>query len=464
MNGFFTTVLSFWQIISLLIAQVVDVVWGLPLVILLVGGGSILFVYAGFLPFRGFIHAFKLMLGLYHHPGESKADGQLSHFQALTNAIAATIGLGNIAGVAVAISQGGAGAVFWMWVSAFIGMNTKCFECTLSLMYRGRDYKGEVHGGPMYVIQQAMPKQLKFLAYVFAICGLIGCMALFQTNQLAHYAQEQIGCPPLLIGLLGAGFVLIVMKGGIERLGHVTGAMVPVMTVIYVVSCLIILVLNFDKVPETIMLIFKEAFSGRAAGGGVAGYAVAEVMKVGVKRAAFSNEAGVGTAPMAHSNVRTNEPASEGLVAMLEPFLDTIVVCTMTALVILIGLPSGQGSAEEGILLTRLAFDNSLGVAGPWLLGAAIFLFSTTTMLGMANYNLKCWNFLFRGRWGLGENVFYVYFCGTLILASVAEITDVVNILDIGYGLMAYPNMLAVLMLAPKVKKTIKEYIEKYQI
>lgn len=450
--------------LSVLLGQIVDVVWGLPLIILLVGGGGLLFVYSGLLPFRGFFHGFRLMFGRFHHPGESKAEGQLSHFQALTNALAATVGLGNISGVAVAIGQGGAGAVFWMWVASVIGMNTKFFECTLSVMYRGRDYTGEVQGGPMYVIQNALPPGLKFLAVVFAICGLLGCLALFQTNQLAHYLEEQVGFSPLLVGIACALFVYVVISGGVKRLGQVTASLVPLMTLIYVISCLIILALNFEKIPYTFLSIFEKAFTGEAAAGGALGFAFMEVMKTGVKRAAFSNEAGVGTAPMAHSNVKTNEPVSEGFVAMLEPFLDTIVVCTMTALVILISLPPGQRDVEEGVLLTRLAFDQSLGAIGPWLLGAAILLFSVTTMIGMANYHLKCWNFLFKGRRFLRNQTFYIVFCSALVLASVADVGDVVNLLDIGYGLMAFPNMIAVFLLAPKVKKALRNYMEKYKI
>lgn len=458
------TLQAFWQPISDILARIVDIVWGLPLVMLLIGGGGLLFIYSGLLPLRGFIHGFRLMLGKYKHPGESKAEGQISHFQALTNALAATVGLGNISGVAVAIGQGGPGAVFWMWVASVIGMNTKFFECTQAVMYRGKDFRGEVQGGPMYVIAMALPKSLRFLAYFFAICGLVGCMALFQTNQLAHYMEEQVGLPPISVGIGGALFVYVVMMGGVRRLGHVTASLVPVMTLLYVVSCLTILGMNIEKVPATFMAIFREAFTGSAAAGGALGWAFMEVMKTGVKRAAFSNEAGVGTAPMAHSNVKTNEPVSEGFVAMLEPFLDTIIVCTMTALVILISLPPGHRDVEEGILLTRLAFDESLGAFGPWLLGAAIFLFASTTMVGMANYNLKCWNFLFRGRRLLREHTFFLFFCSSMVFASVAELSDVVNILDIGYGLMAYPNMIAVFILAPKVKAALKEYMSKYKI
>lgn len=441
----------------------VDWVWGAPLVLTLIGGGTGLFFYSGAMPLRGFFHAWAILLGRAAHQGDSQAKGQLSHFQALTNAIAATVGLGNISGVAVALTQGGPGAIFWMWVAAIVGMNTKFFECTLSVMYRGVDYRGEVQGGPMYVIASQLPKYLKFLAPTFAICGLIGCMALFQTNQLAGYAKSEFGWPPILIGIIGATFVLVVIHGGVKRLGSVTAAMVPSMTLLYVSCALTILFLNSERIPEVFAQIFKEAFTGRAAMGGALGWGFLEVMKTGVKRAAFSNEAGVGTAPMAHSNVRTNEPVSEGLVAMLEPFIDTIVVCTMTALVILVSVPPevlSQG--VEGIQITALAFEQSLGPAGRWIIGICILMFASSTMLGMANYNLKCWNFLFRGRRFLGQGTFFIFFCGTMVWASVAEVSDVVNVLDIGYGLMAYPNMLATLWLAHRVRKATLIYLKTY--
>lgn len=448
---------------SEVLSLIVDWVWGAPLVFTLIGGGTALFFYSGAMPLRGFFHAWSILMGRAAHQTDQKAQGQLSHFQALTNAIAATVGLGNISGVAVAITQGGPGAVFWMWVAAIVGMNTKFFECTLSVMYRGQDYQGEVQGGPMYVIQNQLPQWLKFLAPVFAICGLIGCMALFQTNQLAGYFRSEFGWPPIFVGIGGALFVFMVMHGGVKRLGQVTSAMVPSMTLLYVSCSLIILWLERDRIPGVFSEIFSQAFSGRAAVGGALGWGFLEVMKTGVKRAAFSNEAGVGTSPMAHSNVKTNEPVSEGLVAMLEPFIDTIIVCTMTALVIMVSVPSevlSQG--VEGIGITALAFEQSLGQVGRWVIGLCILMFASSTMLGMANYNLKCWNFLFKGRRLLRQETFFVFFCGTMIWASIAEVGDVVNVLDIGYGLMAYPNMIATFWLAHRVRSATKIYLQKY--
>lgn len=449
------------EIFSHFLVQAVDLIWGLPLVFLLIGGGLGLVFYSSLLPIVGFAHAIRLVLGHYKER-DKKAPGQLSHFQALTNALAATVGLGNIGGVAVALTQGGPGAVFWMWVAALIGMNTKFFECSLAVMYRGKDYKGEVQGGPMYVIAQALPGFFRPMAYMFAICGLIGCMALFQVNQLAEYLENHYQWDRLTVGIFSAIAVGFVLKGGLKRMGKVTGALVPGMAIFYVIGSLVIISLNFEKVPGVFALIFHDAFTGQALFGGAAAWGFIEVMKVGVKRAAFSNEAGVGTAPMAHSNAKTTEPISEGLVAMLGPFFDTIIICTMTAVVILITLPVEKFQGVAGVLITIEAFEASLPGVGQHLLGIAILLFSFTTMIGMANYNGKCWDFIFKGRWGMTQNTFILVFCGTLIFGSLTRLENVVNILDIGYGLMAYPNMIATIWLAPKVKKALKEYFKRH--
>lgn len=451
------------QNFSEFLSVVVDYAWGLPLVFLLMGGGAILFIFARMLPIFGFSHAIRLVSGKFEHIDEDQASGQISHFQALSNALAATIGLGNIAGVAVAINQGGPGSIFWMWVAAIVGMNTKFFECTLSLMYRDKDYAGEVQGGPMYVIQNAMPSWCKPLAYAFAIFGLVGTMALFQVNQLSSFVEQSLSVPPLVTGAFCALFVGIVLKGGIQRLAHATSSMVPAMCLIYVLASLVIIILNIDKVPVVFTEIFRQAFSGGALFGGAQGMAVAAIMKIGIKRAAFSNEAGIGTAPMAHSNAKTSEPISEGYVAMLGPFLDTIVVCTMTALVILTSVDLTTVPDEmEGILLTNQAFTSTLGTAGSIFLGIAILLFSLTTMLGMANYNQKCWDFIFRGHRAFRRPTFIAAYSATLLFGSISAMDDVVNILDIGFALMAVPNMIATLYLAPKVMRALNDYRKKY--
>lgn len=448
--------------ISSFLATVVDYAWGLPLVFLLIGGGFYLLTVSKLLPLRGFFHAFQLIAGKFHHKNEEKAEGQINHLQGLTNALAATVGMGNIAGVAVAITQGGPGAIFWMWVAGVIGMNTKFFECSLSLLYRGHDFQGEVQGGPMYVIEKAMPKSFRFMAYFFAGCGLIGTMALFQINQLGSYVQDEFSVNSGLVGVVCAILVGIVLMGGIRRIAHVTQALVPGMCLLYVLSCLYILVVNAGAVPEMFFSIFTKAFTAQAAFGGAIGVAFVEVLKIGVKRAAFSNEAGMGTAPMAHGNVKTPEPISEGLVAMLGPFFDTIIVCTMTALVILVTLDPSTYGDDSGVLLTKRAFEAAMPGFGSYFLGVAVLLFSITTMIGMANYNEKCWDYIFKGRWFMGRTTFIIWFCLTIIVGSIASQDDVVNTIDIGFAFMAIPNMIATIFLARKVEGHLEAYLEKY--
>lgn len=444
---------------SWFLSKMVDVVWGPPLVTLLIGGGLYLLTVSRFLPLTGMLLAFRLVGGFVHHQSDQQAVGQISHFRALTNALAATVGMGNIAGVAIAIHQGGPGAVFWMWITALIGMNTKFFECSLAVMYRGKDFQGEVQGGPMYVIQAALPKWMMPFAIAFSIFGMIGCMGIFNANQMAAYFKSEFGWDPYFIGITSALVVGYALMGGIRRLAAFTAALVPSMCLVYVLCCLAIIVMNFDQVPATFGLIFSKALSLEALTWGALGEFFRQMM-VGVKRAAFSNEAGIGTAPMAHSNAHTAEPISEGLVAMLGPFFDTILVCTMTALVILTAAP--EVAVNEGILLTKAAFVTHFGSFGSYILGLSVFLFSFTTMLGMANYNEKCWDFLFRGRWGFGRKTFIVFFCTTIWVGSFVATDDVVNILDIGYALMAFPNMIATIWLASRVKQAMVKYLAEY--
>ena len=448
--------------LSQFLSQAVDFAWGLPLVILLLGGGIYLAIISRFLPLTGFVHALRLVLGKFHHKGDEQDKGQISHLQALTNALSSTVGMGNIAGVAVAISQGGAGAIFWMWVAGLIGMNTKFFECTLAVMYRGEDYTGEAQGGPMYVIEKALHKKLIPLAYAFAFFGMCGMTPLFNTNQLASYASSQIGLSPYFLGFMCSTFVAVILIGGIKSIGKVTEKLVPLMCGVYVFSCLIIIFLNLNEIPNILLSIFKEAFSGRAAIGGVEGLAVSQILSIGIKRAAFSNEAGIGSAPMAHSNAKTTEPIAEGLVAMLGPFIDTIVVCTMTAIVILLSIGKADTSGMSDILLTSFAVKTHLANFGEYALGFAILLFSASTILGTANYMQKCWNYIFKGRFGLGNKTFIGVYCSVVMIGAISSSNDVINFLDLCFALMAIPNMIATLSLAPKVKMALNKYWKTY--
>ena len=432
--------------------------WGYPLLILMMGGGVFFTVYSRFTPFRFFRHGIKILLGQYDN---SEDPGDLTHFQALSTALASTVGMGNISGVAVAISMGGPGALFWMWISAFVGMSTKFFTCTLSIMFRGKDDRGDVQGGPMYVIETALGKKFKALAVLFSTAGLIGCLPLFQANQLTQIIRDEIWqnngwfTDSVLIGNLMVGIpvsvlVALVIFGGIKRIGYVASRLVPLMVSLYLLAGIFIIITNLAYIPDLLILIFSDAFSGKAAAGGVIG----SVIITGVRRASFSNEAGLGTEAMAHGAAKTSEPVREGLVAMLGPFIDTIVVCSITGIVILL---SGlwQGDETSGVTLTTMAFSQELGSMGKSLLLICVFIFSLTTMFGQSYYGSKCTGYLFGTRWKQKYNLFYVI---AVIFGSVVSLNVVINIIDGVYALMAIPTMVSALLLSPQVMKEAKRY------
>ena len=432
--------------------------WGYPLLILMMGGGVFFTVYSRFTPFRFFRHGIKILLGQYDN---SEDPGDLTHFQALSTALASTVGMGNISGVAVAISMGGPGALFWMWISAFVGMSTKFFTCTLSIMFRGKDDRGDVQGGPMYVIETALGKKFKALAVLFSTAGLIGCLPLFQANQLTQIIRDEIWqnngwfTDSVLIGNLMVGIpvsvlVALVIFGGIKRIGYVASRLVPLMVSLYLLAGIFIIITNLAYIPDLLILIFSDAFSGKAAAGGVIG----SVIITGVRRASFSNEAGLGTEAMAHGAAKTSEPVREGLVAMLGPFIDTIVVCSITGIVILL---SGlwQGDETSGVTLTTMAFSQELGSMGKSLLLICVFIFSLTTMFGQSYYGSKCIGYLFGTRWQQKYNLFYVI---AVIFGAVVSLNVVINIIDGVYALMAIPTMVSALLLSPQVMKEAKRY------
>ena len=432
--------------------------WGYPLLILMMGVGVFFTVYSRFTPFRFFRHGIKILLGQYDN---SEDPGDLTHFQALSTALASTVGMGNISGVAVAISMGGPGALFWMWISAFVGMSTKFFTCTLSIMFRGKDDQGDVQGGPMYVIETALGKKFKGLAILFSAAGLIGCLPLFQANQLTQIIRDEIWqnngwftdsvlTGNLVVGIPVAVLVAVVIFGGIKRIGYVASRLVPLMVSLYLLAGIFIMITNLADIPDLLALIFSDAFSGKAAAGGVIG----SVIITGVRRASFSNEAGLGTEAMAHGAAKTREPVREGLVAMLGPFIDTIVVCSITGIVILL---SGlwQGDETSGVTLTTMAFSQELGSMGKSLLLICVFIFSLTTMFGQSYYGSKCTGYLFGTRWKQKYNLFYVI---AVIFGSIVSLNVVINIIDGVYALMAIPTMVSALLLSPQVMKEAKRY------
>lgn len=429
--------------------------------------GAIVFtVYMGFINFKGFRLAIDLIMGVYDNPNHQK--GELSHFQALTAALSGTIGLGNIAGVAVAITLGGPGATLWMIVAGILGMSSKFVECTLGVKYRNINPDGSVSGGPMYYIskgfsEKGWEKFGKVLAVFFAIMcigGSFGGGNMFQINQAYKQFVVVTGGEASffynqgwLFGLIIALLVGVVIIGGIKSIARVTDKLVPFMFFIYVTASLFIILSHIQDIPNVIVLIFKSAFSAEAVGGGIIG-----VMIQGFKRAAFSNEAGIGSAPIAHSAVKTDEPITEGLVALLEPFLDTVVVCTMTALVIILtGFYTNQGA--DGVELTSKAFESII----PWfplVLSLAVLLFAFSTMIAWSYYGLKAWTYLF-GENKISDLSYKFIFCVFVILGAAMELDSVINFTDAMIFAMCFPNVFGLYVLAPKVKEELESYLHR---
>lgn len=437
--------------------QFVDLVWGPPLVVLLLGGGLFFLVYSHALPYRHFGHAVGLMLGRHDTPGEA---GELSHGQALAAALSGTMGLGNIAGVALAIVAGGPGAVFWMWVSALVGVATKFFTCSLGIMYRGPDSLGRLQGGPMYIIREALPRSFRPLAILFSVAGLIGTLPMFQANQLSALARDTFftgNSPPWSGPVIGIAMALVVagvIFGGLPRVAKVAVTVLPVMVGVYLLMTLAVIVSHVDEVPAMLSLIVTDAFNPRAAAGGFIA-----VMLIGVSRGAFSNEAGVGTEVMAHGAARTKEPIREGLVAMLGPVIDTLVVCTCTAIVILL---TGQWQTPgelSGITLTANAFRSELGMPGIVALGFVALILSSTTMFTGWYYGAKCFGYLFGAEL---QKHFRWFFVGAVVFGASVSIDVVFNLISGSYGLMAIPTMVSTLILAPKVMAAARDYFRRH--
>lgn len=443
--------------IEKLIIDAANFMWGTPLLILLMGGGIFFTFYSRFLPYRYFKHAINILRGKYD---ESEGTGEISHFEALSGHLAATIGMGNISGVAVAIATGGPGAIFWMWVSAFFGMTTKFFTCTLAVMYRGKDSEGQMQGGPMYVITEGMGTAWKPLAVLFAVAGFFGATPIFQANQIVQVTKDVLLEPNgwlgeelttnVVLGLIITTFTAAVIFGGIKRIGNVAGKLVPVMVILYVVSVSYIMLVNAADILPNLFLIIQDAFTAEAAMGG----AVGAIIVAGARRAAFSNEAGIGTAPMMHGAAKTDEPVREGLVAMIGPFIDTIVICTMTGLSILITGVWKTGN-DNGITLTARAFESAMPGVGPLILLTCVLIFAFTTVFSLSYYGKKCLSFLIGAKNGEYFNYWYVVI---IVIGSISSLTVVVSFIDFMYAVMAIPTMISAIYLAPRVVKESKRY------
>lgn len=452
------------EFIDNLLSEMASIAWGLPLLIILIGGGIFLSIRIRFLPFRYLGHAIQVLRGKYDDPDDP---GEISHFQALATALAATVGMGNIAGVAVAIAIGGPGAVFWMWVSAVIGMSTKFFTNSLAVMYRGKDSNGEIQGGPMYFIVEGLGKKWLPLAVMFSIAGMVGALPVFNTNQLTQAINDILLKPAgmyhgfstdLTIGIILVIITGIVIFGGLSRISKTASKMVPAMAGLYFVLVLIILIVNRDVVPYYLKLIFTDAFSanfyqGDAFLGGVVG----GIILLGIRRGAFSNEAGIGTAPMAHGAAKTNQPIREGLVAMLGPAIDTLVICTLTALAILV-TDVWQTSDANGVTLTATAFENSMPMIGKYALLACIAIFSISSLFSYSYYGAKCMSFLFGAKHQKLYNFIYVL---SIIIGATTSLNMMINLIDTFFALMAVPTMTATILLSGRVVKEAKVYFGK---
>mgnify|MGYP003663459184 FL=1 len=399
---------------------------------------------------------------------DESAEGEVSHFQALTAALSATVGLGNIAGVAVALSIGGPGATFWMIVAGFLGMASKFAECTLGVKYRDVDADGTVYGGPMYYLTKGLKekgagglgKVLAVLFAIFVVGGSFGGGNMFQANQAAAQFTKLFdltgGNAGLYFGIVMAVLVAVVIIGGIKRIASVTEKVVPFMAGIYVLAALIILFANFTLIDDAFMLIYEGAFSGLGIAGGLVG-----VMIQGIRRGAFSNEAGVGSAAIAHSAVRTKYPASEGIVALLEPFIDTVIICTMTALVIIITNFDGQFmqygvEIKEGVELTAIAFDSVIPHFSI-VLTIAVILFAFSTMISWSYYGMQGWKFLF-GKGKITDLVYKILFLMFVVVGASISLGAVIDFSDAMIFAMVVPNIIGVVMLSPVIKRELTKY------
>lgn len=452
------------QLNDLLIKAITVIEW--PMFILLIGGGLFLIVFSRGLPYRFFLHAIAIARGKYD---DVSAKGDVSSLQALSAAVAATVGLGNISGVAIAIHDGGPGVVFWIWMTALIGMCIKFYSGSLAILYRSIDSNGKMQGGPMFYITQGLGKKAKPLAIFFSLAGLFGFLGVFTANQFTEtfikvIRPEENLLPlggnesdalfnwKLLIGVLLAVVSSAVIFGGLKHIAKVATAIVPFMVMVYLIVVILVMIDNASLVLPSLKLIITEAWNfNTIVTGGFWGLVI-----IGVRRAMFSNEAGLGSAPMYHGQSKNNEPIREGLVAMLGPFIDTILVCTFTAIVLI--LSGAYLDEESGIVMTIHAFEATLGNWGGILLMVIVSAFALSTLFTYSYYGVKSLSFLTNVKIGKFYNGYFVIM---IVFAAIASLEVVKNLIDLSYALMVIPNMIAILLLAPKVNKEATIYFKK---
>ena len=430
-------------------------IWGKFTLVLILGVGIYLTLGLKFIPWRKTIpYAFSLLF----KGKKSSGDGEISPFQALMTAMSATIGTGNIAGVATAIFIGGPGAIFWMWITALVGMATKYGEAVLAVKYRETDALGKHVGGPMYYIKNGLGAQWGWLAFLFALFGTVAAFGIgnmVQSNSVADALHTNFSVDHKVTGIIIAVLAGLVILGGIKRIGAVAGKLVPIMAIAYIVGSLIIIISNIDEVPSAIALIVDSAFNGSAAAGGFAGAGIMIAIQMGVARGIFSNEAGLGSAPIAHAAAQTDSPVRQGMIGMLGTFIDTIIVCTMTALVIIIS--GAWTSGETGASLSTLAYGDSIAY-GEYVITFGLVVFAFTTILGWSYYGERCAEYIFGERIILPYRVLWIV---AVFIGAFQKVNLIWILADVMNGFMAIPNLIALALLSPVIFKITKDYFSK---
>ena len=448
--------MNFFISFSDFIIDAADYLWNGPILVTLLLGGGIFFSFRSrLLPLLFFNRAITLL----RKKGDSSKG--ISSYESVSSQIAGIVGMGNISGVAVAISIGGPGAIFWMWVTAFLGMITKFYTCSLSVMYRKKS-ENKFFGGPMYVIEYGLGKQWKVLATVFCFFGLLGVSPIFQSNQIVEVFNSVIlknqfffnnkFYSDLSLGLILAIIVSFVILGGISRIGKVASKIAPIMVLVYMITVFYLMIIHFDMIIPSFKLIFTDAFSANSVLGG----SIASIILIGARRASFSNEAGIGTAPIIHASSQSENPIEEGLVSMIGPFVDTIIVCTLTALCILV-TDSWTNFNYAGIELVAEAFNSSMPTFGPYILLFTTLTFAISTLFSLSFFGERCMAYLF----GESNKIIYryIYLC-LIVIGSVSSLKFVISLIDLSYGIMAFPTIISALFLAPKVDKMSKKYFK----
>ena len=437
------------------IGQIIDtiskVLWGNTLVWVLIAVGIMLSLATGFIQLRKFFYGFSLISGKFDDPD---APGEITHAQALSASLSSIIGVSNIAGVGIAIAMGGPGALVWMWFTAVFGMAVKYCECLLSVKFRVIDANGSVGAGPMYYIEKGLGQ--KWLGILFAVLSAIGYLGvgnLVQSNTVAELTYKYFSIPKIATGVVMGFIVFLIIIGGVKRIARVASNIVPVMAAFYIIAALGVIIVNSSDIGLAFQVIFHDAFTGSAASGGFAGAALASTIRFGVMRAAYSNEAGWGSCPVVHGAVKTNEPVRQGIIAMLEPFVDTIIICTMTALVII--LTGGYLTGESGGNLAAVSFEMAYGKIGGPIVAISTIFFALTTIITCSYYGDRSINYLFGEKF---VQPYRILFCLLIPVGAITHITIAWAIGDLFSGIMIFPNLICIMFLLPVIIGTTKKY------